>query len=106
MRALRKAQATSRFDAGRFLKQLFDAYGYLAKIAQPGWRPGQAGPGPVVALNDVHALLTVLPAAAAIIRGTSSPATYCGWTVRRIPGPMTAIASPFRPRRAARDATA
>lgn len=65
VRLLRKAQATSRFEAARFLQQLFDAYAYLAPVAQPGWQPGQAGTGPVVALNDIHALLTVLPAAAA-----------------------------------------
>ncbi len=62
---LRQAQAASRFDAARFLAQLFSAYAYLAPLAQPGWRADQAGPGPVVALNDIHALLTVLPAAAA-----------------------------------------
>jgi hypothetical protein len=59
---LRQAQAASRFDAARFLEQLFSGYAYLAPIAQPGWRRGQAGDGPVVALNDIHALLTVLPA--------------------------------------------
>lgn len=62
---LRKAQATSRFEATRFLQQLFDAYSYLAPVAQPGWHADHAGTGPVVALNDIHALLTVLPAAAA-----------------------------------------
>ena len=62
---LRKAQTTSRFDAGRFLQQLFDAYAYLAPVAQSGWRADHAGAGPVVALNDLHALMTMLPAAAA-----------------------------------------
>lgn len=62
---LRKAQATSRFDATRFLQQMFNAYAYLAPLAQTGWRADHPGAGPVVALNDIHALLTVLPAAAA-----------------------------------------
>jgi len=65
VRLLRKAQATSRFDATRFLQQLFDAYAYLAPAAQSGWRVDHHGTGPVVTLNDIHALLTVLPAAAA-----------------------------------------
>jgi len=65
VRLLRKAQATSRFDAVRFLQQLFDAYAYLAPVAQSGWRVDHARAGPVVALNDVHTLLTMLPAAAA-----------------------------------------
>lgn len=62
---LRQAQAATRFDAARFLAQLFSFYAYLAPIAQPGWRADQAGDGPVVALHVIHALLTVLPAAAA-----------------------------------------
>ena len=65
VRLLRKAQASSRFDAVRFLQQLFNAYAYLAPAVQTGWRADHGGAGPVVALNDVHALLTVLPAAAA-----------------------------------------
>ena len=65
VRLLRKAQATSRFDAGRFLQQLFDAYAYLAPKVQPGWDADHAGAGPVVALNGIHKLLTVLPVAAA-----------------------------------------
>ena len=64
VRRLRQAQAASRFDVGRFLEQLFDAYSYLARIAQPTWRADQAGDGPVVALNDIHTLLTLLPTAA------------------------------------------
>ena len=62
---LRKAQAASRFDAGRFLGRLFSAYAYLAPAAQAGWRPDQPGYGPVVVLNDIYTLLTLLPAAAA-----------------------------------------
>ena len=62
---LRKAQASTKFDAGRFLARLFDAYAYLAPIAQPGWRSDRQVRGPVVALNDLYTLLTLLPAAAA-----------------------------------------
>lgn len=65
VRILRKAQSTSRFDAVRFLQQLFNAYTYLAPVAQSGWRVDHAGAGPIVALNDIHALLTVLPVASA-----------------------------------------
>lgn len=65
VRLLRKAQASSRFDAARFLQQLFNAYAHLAPAVQGGWRADQAGTGPVIALNDVHAMLTMLPAAAA-----------------------------------------
>ena len=62
---LRRAQGSTRFDAGRFLSRLFSAYTYLAPAAQPGWRPDRQGGGPVVALNDLYTLLTLLPAAAA-----------------------------------------
>ena len=62
---LKRAQASSRFDAERLLNRLFAAYGYLAPLAEPGWRAEQQAAGPVVALNDIHALLTVPPAAAA-----------------------------------------
>ncbi len=65
VRRLRQAQAASRFDATRFLGQVFSAYAYLAPIAQPNWRAERVGDGPVVALNDIHALLTLHPAAAA-----------------------------------------
>lgn len=36
VRLLRKAQASSRFDAARFLQQLFNAYAYLAPAVQAG----------------------------------------------------------------------
>ena len=62
---LRKAQGSTRFEAGRFLMRLFSAYAYLAPTAQPGWRADRQGGGPVVALNDLYTLLTLLPAAAA-----------------------------------------
>lgn len=65
VRLLRDAQAASKFDAGRFLGQLFSGYAYLAPLGQPGWRADKRGAGPVVALNDLYALLTVLPAAGA-----------------------------------------
>jgi hypothetical protein len=65
VRRLRQAQAASRFDAARFLGQVFNAYAYLAPRAQPGWQASKAGDGPVVPLNAIHALLTLHPAAAA-----------------------------------------
>ena len=65
IKLLKRAQGDTRFDAERFLNRLFGAYAYLAPVAEPGWTAGQAGPGPVVALADVHALLTQLPVAAA-----------------------------------------
>ncbi len=61
---LRKAQASNRFDATRFLTRLFEAYAYLAPVAQPGWRKDRQGGGPVVPLNDLYELLTLLPVAA------------------------------------------
>ncbi len=65
IRSLRQAQAASKFDAARFLAQLFTGYAYLAPLAQSAWRADRPGHGPVVALNDLYALLTVHPAAAA-----------------------------------------
>ena len=62
VRELKKAQAGARFDARRFLNQLFGAYAYLAPMAQPGWRPSTSGNGPVVTLNDAYGLFTVGPA--------------------------------------------
>ena len=65
VRLLRAAQQAERFNAPRFLSRLLSGYAYLAPVAQPGWKADQGKPGPVVALNDIHALLTVHPAAAA-----------------------------------------
>ncbi len=62
---LKKAQAATGFEAARVLGQMFAVYGNLARAVQPGWRHDTAGDGPVVALNDIHAALTVLPVAAA-----------------------------------------
>jgi hypothetical protein len=61
---LRKAQISSRFDAAKFLSQLFSAYEYLAKIDQPKWDAKAMGDGPVVQLADIHDILTLLPIAA------------------------------------------
>ena len=62
VRELKKAQASARFDARRFLNQLFGAYAYLAPLAQPGWRQTTPGDGPVVTLNEAYNLFTVGPA--------------------------------------------
>ena len=62
---LKKAQAATLFDAVRVLGQMFAVYGTLARTIQPAWRPDANADGPVVALNDIHAALTVLPVAAA-----------------------------------------
>lgn len=62
---LKKAQTATGFDAARVLGQMFAVYGTLARGIQPAWRPDTTGDGPVVALNDIHAALTVLPVAAA-----------------------------------------
>lgn len=62
---LKKAQAATAFDAVRVLGQMFAVYGTLARTIQPAWRPDATGDGPVIALNDIHAALTVLPVAAA-----------------------------------------
>ena len=62
VRELRKAQVGARFDARRFLNQLFGAYTHLAPVAQPGWRPTTLGDGPVVTLNEVYNLFTLGPA--------------------------------------------
>jgi hypothetical protein len=61
---LRKAQISSRFDAARFLDQVFRAYEFLARIDQPKWDAKAMGDGPVVQLADIHAILTLLPIAA------------------------------------------
>jgi hypothetical protein len=62
---LKQAQAATGFDATRVLGQMFAVYGSLARAIQPAWRPDLGGDGPVVALNEIHAALTVLPVAAA-----------------------------------------
>jgi hypothetical protein len=51
-------QRSNRFNARAFLDRMVKAYAALA----PGWRSGE---GPLVALAELHELLTLLPAAAA-----------------------------------------
>ena len=64
VKLLQKAQVSSRFDAGRFLGQVFKGYERLAPLARPDWKPDRPGAGPVVALNDIYEVLTLLPVAA------------------------------------------
>lgn len=54
-----------RFQARPFLDRLFGAYRPLAAAIEPSWRPETGTAGPLVPLLDLHALLTILPAAAA-----------------------------------------
>ena len=58
-------QRPERFNARQFLDRLFLLYDSKARVEDPAWRPTRPGPGPLVALVDLHDLLTVLPAAAA-----------------------------------------
>jgi len=51
-------QRSTRFNARSFLDRLLRAYTVLA----PGWRSGE---GPLIALAELHDVLTLLPAAAA-----------------------------------------
>ncbi len=62
---LGKAQAETRFDAAKRLNQLFRAYAPLALANQPGWKEDMDGDGPAILLDEIHAILTLLPAAAA-----------------------------------------
>lgn len=64
VKLLQAAQRAEGFNAARFLSRLFAGYAYLAPVAQPGWKPDARGAGPVVPLNDIYAVLTLLPAAA------------------------------------------
>jgi len=54
-----------RFNAAAFLERLLGPYALLAAREQPGWRADRAEAGPLIALADLHAALTFLPAAAA-----------------------------------------
>jgi hypothetical protein len=65
VKLLLKAQAATRFKPERFLGQVFRAYERLAPSVQQGWRVNRPGAGPVVALNEIHELLTLHPTAAA-----------------------------------------
>lgn len=62
VRSLKAAQQAGRFNAAGFLEQLWRAYQHLVP---PGWKPRDGLDGPIVSLSRVHALLTLLPAAAA-----------------------------------------
>jgi hypothetical protein len=63
---LRKLQQRpDRFNARAFLDRLLKPYAALARAEESGWRPQRAGPGPLVALADLHEMLTLMPAAAA-----------------------------------------
>jgi hypothetical protein len=58
-------QRPERFNATQFLDRLFALYEAKASAEEPKWRPRQKGQGPLVALADLHHLLTLLPAAGA-----------------------------------------
>ena len=58
-------QRPERFNARQFLDRLFLLYESKARAEDAGWRPARPGPGPLVALAELHGQLTVLPAAAA-----------------------------------------
>ncbi len=50
----------NRFNARAFLDRLLKAYSILA----PSWQPAQKGNGPLIALTDLHEVLTLWPQAA------------------------------------------
>jgi hypothetical protein len=59
---LKKLQSRpNRFNARSFLDRLLRAYAILA----PQWQPNKAGEGPLIALADLHEVLTLWPQAAA-----------------------------------------
>jgi hypothetical protein len=63
---LKKLQARpDRFNARAFLDRLLKAYALLARAEDGAWRPNRAGHGPLLALADLHEMLTLWPAAAA-----------------------------------------
>jgi hypothetical protein len=61
IKSLKAAQLAGRFNAAGFLEQLWRAYQHLVP---PGWKPQDGVDGPAVSLSRIHALLTLLPAAA------------------------------------------
>ena len=63
LRALQ--QRPDRFNARQFLDRLVRLYEGHARAEDPHWRPARPGEGPLVALAELHAQLTLLPAAAA-----------------------------------------
>jgi len=62
VKSLKAAQLAGRFNAAGVLEQIFRAYQHLTP---PSWKPQASTDGPVVSLSQIHALLTLLPAAAA-----------------------------------------
>ena len=58
-------QRPERFNARQFLDRLFVLYAGRARAEDPAWRPNRPGPGPLVALAELHDQLTLLPVAAA-----------------------------------------
>jgi hypothetical protein len=58
-------QRPNRFNARAVLDRLLRAYQVLAEGRAPEWRPNRPGAGPLVALADLHDVLTLIPAAAA-----------------------------------------
>ncbi len=58
-------QRPERFNARQFLDRLFVLYDSKARAEDAAWRSNRAGPGPLVALAELHDQLTVLPVAAA-----------------------------------------
>jgi hypothetical protein len=61
VKSLKAVQLTGRFNAAGFLDQLWRAYLHLAPSP---WKPQNPSDGPTVSLSQIHALLTLLPAAA------------------------------------------
>jgi hypothetical protein len=57
-------QRPDRFNAKQFLDRLFSLYEVRARAEDPNWRAGHPGHGPLVPLADMHAQLTLMPAAA------------------------------------------
>jgi hypothetical protein len=62
IKSLKALQQAGRFNAAGFLEQMFRAYLHLVPS---GWTPRDGTDGPAVSLSQIHALLTLLPAAAA-----------------------------------------
>ncbi len=63
---LKKLQARpERFNARAFLDRLLKPYALLARAENADWQVNQPGSGPLLALADLHDMLTLLPAAAA-----------------------------------------
>ena len=64
--ALKKLQARpDRFNARAFLDRLLKPYALLARAETAAWRPDRPGEGPLIALADLHEVLSYAPVAAA-----------------------------------------